>query len=289
MAMSDLTIDPGLPDSADLPAFRCELWRGRRSRFMVLIPVINEGERILRQLERMRAARLGLDIVIVDGGSTDGSMEPGRLHRELDIAGLLVKTGAGRLSAQLRLGMAWALSRNYDAVITIDGNGKDDFGAIPAFEAALRDGYDHLQGSRYMRGGIAENTPLDRELAVRFLHAPLISAAARYRYTDTTNGFRGYSRVLLLDPRVRPFRAVFTTYNLHYYLAIRAARLGFKVAEIPVARRYPAEGPVPSKIGSWRGKAHILAQTVHAALGRYDPQEPASISSAGVPPARVRR
>jgi hypothetical protein len=123
-----------------------------------------------------------------------------------------------------------------------------------------------------MPGGIAENTPLDRELAVRFVHAPLINAAARFRYTDTTNGFRGYSRALLLDPRVRPFRRVFATYNLHYYLAIRAARLKFRVAEIPVARRYPAAGPPPSKIGGLRGKAHILLQTVQAALGSYDPR-----------------
>ena len=273
MAVTDLPIDASLADAAQLPAFRCDLWRARQSQFMVLIPVINEGERILQQLAAMRAARLGLDVVVVDGGSTDGSTEPGRLERDLDVTGLLVKTGPGKLSAQLRLGMAWALSRGYDGVITIDGNGKDDCLAIPTFADALREGYDHLQGSRYIRGGVAENTPLDRELAVRFLHAPLISAAARYRYTDTTNGFRAYSRRFLLDPRVRPLRAVFATYNLHYYLAIRAARLGFRVAEIPVTRRYPAHGPLPSKIAGLRGKAHILAQTVHAALGTYDPRE----------------
>lgn len=273
MRLTDLSIDASLADADQLPEFRCELWRAPQSRFMVLIPVINEGERILQQLASMRAARLGLDVLIVDGGSTDGCTEPGRLRRDFDVAGLLIKTGPGKLSAQLRLGMAWALSRGYDGVITIDGNGKDDCHAIPMFADALREGYDHLQGSRYIRGGVAENTPLDRELAVRFLHAPLISVAAGYRYTDTTNGFRAYSRSLLVDSRVRPFRAVFNTYNLHYYLAIRAARLGFRVAEIPVTRRYPARGPLPSKIGGWRGKAHILAQTVHAALGTYNPRE----------------
>jgi dolichol-phosphate mannosyltransferase len=271
ISVAEPLIDAALPDASELPAFRCELDCGRGSDIAVLIPVINEGERILSQLARMHAARFGLDVLMVDGGSTDGSTEPARLRR-LGVTGLLVKTGAGRLSAQLRLGMAWAMSRGYRSVITIDGNGKDDCAAIPEFAAALRSGYDHLQGSRYMPGGTAENTPLDRELAVRFLHAPLVSAAARYRYTDTTNGFRGYSRALLLDPRVRPFRAVFATYNLHFYLAIRAARLNFRVAEIPVARRYPARGALPSKIGGLRGKAHILLQTVQAALGSYDPR-----------------
>ena len=93
---------------------------------------------------------------------------------------------------------------------------------------------DHIQGSRYIAGGVAENTPLLRHLAVKFIHAPLISLAARHRYTDTTNGFRAYSRRFLTDRRVRPFRDVLSGYEMHYYLAIRAARLGFRVTELPV-------------------------------------------------------
>ena len=96
-----------------------------------------------------------------------------------------------------------------------------------------------MQGSRYVPGGKGVNTPLSRHVGVMLLHAPLISLAARHRYTDTTNGFRGYSRRLLLDPRVQPFRDVFAAYELHYYLAIRAARLGLRVCEIPVTRVYP--------------------------------------------------
>ena len=70
---------------------------------------------------------------------------------------------------------------------------------------------------------------------------------------------------------MRPFRAVFDTYNLHYYLSIRAARLGFRVTELPVTRSYPSEGPTPSKIGGLGGKAHILKQLFLAIAGAYDP------------------
>jgi len=267
----DHTSIPGLPDSDQLPSFSCVFTDGRNSRHCVLIPVINEGERIIRQLLGMKSAELHLDIVIVDGGSTDGSMNPERLRHELGVNTLLVKTADGRLSAQLRIGMAWALEHGYSGIVTIDGNGKDDFRAIPDFVSKLDAGFDQVQGSRYLPGGIAENTPRDREFGVRFLHAPLISLGAGVRYTDTTNGFRAFSRRLLLDPRVRPFRATFNTYNLHYYLAVRAPRLGYRVCEIPVARRYPKTGPAPSKIAGWSAKFHILKQTVVAACGGYNP------------------
>lgn len=261
-----------LPDAEQLPAHSCIFAGPRTTRHCVLIPVINEGDRILRQLQAMKDGALGIDVVIVDGGSNDGSMSARRLQDELGVTALLVKTGGGRLSAQLRIGFAWALARGYEGIVTIDGNGKDDFNAIPEFTVRLDEGFDYVQGSRYMPGGIAEHTPLDREIGVRYLHAPLISIGAGRRYTDTTNGFRAFSRRLLLDPRVRPFRAVFATYNLHFYLSVRAARLGFRVCEIPVARRYPRNARPPTKISGIRMKLHLLRQTFVAACGGYNPQ-----------------
>jgi dolichol-phosphate mannosyltransferase len=260
-----------LPDADQLPSFTRIFGTPRASRYCVLIPVINEGERITGQLRGMKAAQLDSDILLVDGGSTDGSINPGVLQNELNVNTLLVKTGWGWLSAQLRIGMAWAVACGYEGIITIDGNGKDDFRAIVSFLSKLDGGFDFVQGSRYVVGGIAEHTPLERELGVRWLHAPLISLGAGVRYTDTTNGFRGFSRQLLLDPRVRPFRAIFETYNLHYYLSVRAPRLGFRVCEIPVTRRYPKAGPVPSKIAGWSSKLQILKQTLIAVCGGYNP------------------
>jgi len=261
-----------IADLDQLPSHSVAFVGEQRSPVCVLIPVINEGERILRQLRGMKENALGVDVVLVDGGSSDGSMEPRRLRAELGVTALLIKTGGGKLSAQLRIGMAWCLSRGYQGIVTIDGNGKDDFRAIPRFVAKLAAGFDHVQGSRYLPGGVSENTPLDREIGVRWVHAPLISCGAGFRYTDTTNGFRAYSRKFLLDSRVRPFRSIFDTYNLHYYLAVRAPRLRFKVCEIPVVRRYPASGPTPSKIGGLSGKLHILRQTLVAACGGYNPR-----------------
>ena len=70
--------DPTRPDESgwELPEFDLEELGPRRSAFCVLIPVINEGERIRAQLVRMQTENSGLDIVIADGGSADGSLEP---------------------------------------------------------------------------------------------------------------------------------------------------------------------------------------------------------------------
>jgi glycosyltransferase involved in cell wall biosynthesis len=263
----------------EVPAFRAEVYGARRHPYCCLIFVINEGERLLGQLDRMAPLRNLVDIVVADGGSTDGSISQAELAPR-GVRAALVKTGPGRLSAQMRMAFAWALDEGYRGVITVDGNGKDDTGAMPAFVAALDAGADHVQGSRFVPGGRAVRTPWGRYLGIRLLHAPLISLAARHRYTDTTNGFRAYSARFLADARVAPFRDVFSAYELHYYLAIRAARLGFRVLELPVTRTYPAHGPTPTKIHGWRGNVFVLRTLVAACLGRFNPARDAGRTEA---------
>jgi dolichol-phosphate mannosyltransferase len=254
----------------EVPSHTTQEFSPKRHRYAVCIFVINEGERIRSQLREMRPLSAIVDILIADGGSTDGSLDEAFLMQQ-EVRTLLVKAGPGKLSAQMRMGLAYAMREGYDGVVVVDGNGKDDTSAVPAFAKALENGYDHVQGSRYIIGGRGVNTPWLRHYGVLVLHAPLISLAAGFRYTDTTNGFRAYSRKFLLDPRVQPFRDIFVGYELHYYLGIRAARLGFKVIEIPVTRTYPVAGKIPTKIGGWQGNLQVLKTLLSACSGRYDP------------------
>jgi glycosyltransferase involved in cell wall biosynthesis len=243
----------------------------KKAKWAVVVPVINEGQKFISQLANMQKYLDDCDLVIADGGSSDGSTDLETL-KGLGVTALLIKTGPGKLSAQLRMGFAWCLDKGYEGVITVDGNGKDGVDAIPNFVRELEEGMDFVQGSRYLPGGKAINTPLDRHIAVRCLHAPLISLSAGYHYTDTTNGFRAFSAKLLSDPRVAVFRDIFDTYNLHYYLAIRAARLGFAIKEIPVTRAYPEKGKTPTKISGMQGRLLILRQLLEAVFHRYDPK-----------------
>ncbi len=262
-----------IPASWRVPTFDTPLWLGRQYPWCVVIPVINEGERIRNLLARMAALKINAtaDIIIVDGGSKDGSLELNALER-LGVRGLLVKTGPGKLSAQLRCAYAFGLDRGYEGIVTIDGNDKDDPEAIPRFIASLKDGIDFVQASRFIAGGVAENTPRSRDLAIRLIHAPMLSLASGFKWTDTTQGFRGYSRKMLLDPRISPFRDVFTGYELLAYLSYRAPRLGYRCLELPTTRKYP-KGEVPTKISSIRGNWTVLTVLLKTCLGHYNPKE----------------
>ena len=158
-------ISPDVRATWQVPAFEIPLWLGRHHPYCVVIPVINEGTRIRNLLERMATQKIA-DIIIVDGGSTDGSLDLGML-RDKGVQGLLVKTGAGKLSAQLRCAYAFALEQGYEGVVTIDGNDKDDPEAIARFIDALRNGIDFVQASRFVPGGVGENTPKFRNFAIR--------------------------------------------------------------------------------------------------------------------------
>lgn len=254
-----------------VPAFDVPFWQDRRHSCCVIIPVINEGRRIGNLLARM--ASLGIaesaDIIIVDGGSTDGSLALDRLQAG-GVRGLLRKTGPGKLSAQLRCAYAFALDQGYDGIVTIDGNDKDDPIAIPQFIEALRQGYDFVQASRFIKGGVAENTPQSRDFAIRYIHAPMLSLFSGFRWTDTTQGFRAYSRKMLLDDRVSVFRDAFDTYELLAYLSYRVPKLGYRCVEIPTSRRYP-KGEVPTKISSFRGNLSVFEVLLRACAGRYNP------------------
>lgn len=253
----------------EFPDFEVTEIHPKQNKYCVCVFVINEGERIQKQLKAMKQYSSQIDIVVADGGSTDGSLEKPFL-KEQSVRALLTKKGKGKLSAQMRMAFAWALDQGYEGVVVVDGNGKDDISAIPDFIKKLNEGYDHIQGSRFIPGGKAINTPLSREIGLHVLHAPLISLAAGQRHTDTTNGFRGYSAKLLQDQDIAVFRDIFQTYELHYYLAIESSRRkGYKTTETPVIRAYPKTGKTPTKISPIKGNIHILKVLFSAAFGKY--------------------
>lgn len=255
-----------------VPNFECDEYVAKKAEYCLCIPIINEGERIKKELQRAKEYGIDklVDIIICDGGSTDGCTDSDLL-KSLGVNTLLTKNDSGKQGAQLRMGFWWALKRGYKGIITIDGNNKDSIESVPLFIEKLENGYDFIQGSRYVEGGQAINTPLIRHLSVKLIHAPLISLAANYRFTDTTNAFRGYSKKYLEHKDTKPFRNIFVSYELLAYLSVRATQIGLKVCEVPVTRAYPKGEKTPTKITPIKGNMNLMKILLKTLKGDYKP------------------
>lgn len=269
---------PGLSHSAD-PRFcmqvaterQCEthVFAPRRKDSCLIIPVLDEGEKFIRQLEALQPYRDRVDIIVCDGGSTDGATDRARM--ESRVRTLIVNRGPRGLSVQYRQMLRYVLDEGYDGIIAMDGNGKDSVDSIPDFLKALGEGVDLVQGSRFMKGGFHANTPADRVLGIRVVFNPIMSLSSGFRYTDGINGYKGFSARFLRDERLGLFRDVFVEYNLQHYLNYQAPRLSYAVREIPVRRVYPITGGDYSKIRGVSGRLGLLVTLLATVTGRYDP------------------
>lgn len=255
--------------SLEVPTFTISDFKPRSKKYCLIIPVINEGKKFKKVISSLKFYTSRIDIIVADGGSTDGSTEK-RFLKSNGVKALLIKKGEGKLGAQYRMAFLYALNKDYLGVITMDGNGKDDPKSIPDFINALDTGYDYIQGSRFIKGGKAINTPLIRWFAIRFIFSPLLSIASGYLYTDVTNGHRAYSKKLILHPKLKLFRNVFTSYEILFYITARARRLKLKSIEIPVMRKYP-KGKVPTKIIGLKKMYNVFETALKASTGFYNP------------------
>lgn len=241
----------------------------KKSQYSLVIITLNEGERLLNQLTRLLPYSDLVDIIVVDGKSTDGSTEVDIL-KSFQVRTLITVYERG-LGAATRIGLKCSFDEGYKGTITIDGNGKDGVEALPAFIKALEEGYDLVQGGRFLKGGGHKNTPIDRLIGIRFIMAPLIALSSGYWFNDPTNAFRALSSELIKDERVKPFRSEFVHFNFQIYLIYQAARNKFKIKQIPVFRVYPDDGSIPTKIVGWRIKFKLFQELCKTILGHYNP------------------
>lgn len=194
----------------------------------------NEGDKIRRTLSRHPAERT-YDLLVMDDGSTDGSLDavgPGVI-----VLRHAVNQGIG---ASMKAVFEFALERGYEILVIQAGNDKDEPLEIPALLAPILAGQaDFVQGSRFLRGGAFGNMPGYRVVATRAIHPLLCSLVARKRVTESTNGFRAFRTELLRDPRIDWRQKWLDRYELEPYLLMKAIRLGYRHVEVPVTKLYP--------------------------------------------------
>jgi dolichol-phosphate mannosyltransferase len=254
---------------SEIPKYEVTEFSPRKTRYCLCPIVYNEGDRFRRQIHEMSKNASLADILVAERRGNDGSTAPDFL--QANGARALLTTDAAGGATAIRMALHYALMEGYEGVVLIDGNGKDGVEALPRFLEQLDAGADFVQGSRFMRGGMHKNTPLLRKIAIKFIVTPLLWLGGGFRYTDSTNGFRGYSRKFLEDPRVEPLRACFTRFNLQFYLSLMAPKLRLRVVEIPTARTYPDKGPTPTKVIGLKQNFLVLLAIVLTVCGKYNP------------------
>lgn len=189
----------------------------------VIIPTYNEAAHIAPLVRKIRTQ--GLDVTVIDDGSSDATADLAR--RE----GALVIKNASNMGkgACLIRGFEHALQHDYEAVITMDGDGQHLPEEIPLFLAQASAEGSLIIGNRMSN---RMNMPWPRVLTNKFM-SWLISSIAGQEIPDTQCGFRLIKRPVLDE-------VLLTTnkYETESEIIIKSARKGFAIVSVPIKSVY---------------------------------------------------
>jgi len=175
-----------------------------------------------------------------------------------------VREGIGHA---IRQGYEYALSNGFGLIVVMAGNGKDDPQEIPRLtEPILKNGYDYVQGSRFLPGGRRVRNPFLRRIFTRAFPW-LWTFITGVHCTDVTNGFRAYRAAILKDPKIDVWQEWLDNYQLEYYLHYKVLTLGFKFLERPVSKTYPEGRGGYTRISPLRDWWQIIGPIVLLRIG----------------------
>jgi glycosyltransferase involved in cell wall biosynthesis len=218
--VSDTVALPGL--AVPLPAGLAELRR------VAIVPALNEEHTVPRVIAELRSFDAGIDIVVIDDGSTD---------RTADVAASM---GAYVLRLPFNLGIGGAVQtgfrfaheRDYDIAVRVDGDGQHDPSQLGrVLEPVLAGRADIAVGSRFAADEGGYRSSRSRRVGIRIL-AAVVSRVVGQRVTDTTSGFQALNRLGI---------ALFADDYPHDYPEVEATVMVFRhrlrLAEVPVSMR----------------------------------------------------
>jgi glycosyltransferase involved in cell wall biosynthesis len=195
---------------------------------LVVIPSKDVEPTIGDVVGRVLSLDLGLDVLVVNDGSTDGT---GPAAREAGAAVIDHPENRGK-GAALRTGFEYAVREGYEAVITMDGDGQHDPSAIAGFiEALEKTGADIVVGTRMHAVG---EMPRVRIWTNRTT-SRVVSRLAGQPIPDSQSGFRIF-RARVLKDVIRSL--VSKRYEMESEILIRAARRGYRVAATAIESIY---------------------------------------------------
>jgi len=204
----------------------------REPTISIVIPTLNEAKNLPHVFEKLPG---DAEIVLVDGRSTDGTVDAARSLRP-DVV-VVHQTRKGKGNA-LACGFAAATG---DIIVMLDADGSADAKEIEAFTKVLKGGAHFAKGSRFMPGGGSEDITRVRRLGNRFLSF-LVNSLFRCRYSDLCYGYNAFWRTCLpalgLDAGTpsgegENERRWGDGFEIETMINLRVARAGLRVIEVP--------------------------------------------------------
>jgi glycosyltransferase involved in cell wall biosynthesis len=165
------------------------------------------------------------EVIVVDGHSTDGTVEVARsLRRDVIV---VEQTGRGKGDA-LRAGFAAATG---EILVMLDADGSTDASEIPRFVSALINGADFVKGSRFAQGGHSADITLSRRIGNRGLNF-LVNTLYGTSYTDLCYGYNAFWA------RCLPYIDIDCDgFEVETLMNVRVAKAGLVIHEVPSFER----------------------------------------------------
>ncbi len=199
---------------------------------LVIIPTYNEKENILRITEEVLALSPGIEILIVDDGSPDGTAGLVKeRQREVERLHLIERPGKMGLGTAYLTGFKWGIGRMFDYLIEMDADFSHPPIKVLELIQACEEGADIAIGSRYVRGGKVTDWPWDR-LALSFGASVYVRMITGMPVKDPTAGFVCYKRKVLEALDLDAIR--FVGYAFQIEMKYKSWCRGFKIIEIPI-------------------------------------------------------
>jgi dolichol-phosphate mannosyltransferase len=252
-------------------------------RVLVVLPTYNESENILAVLARIHEACPGVDVLVVDDDSPDGTAElVGELAAVRSDTHLVVRSAKAGLGSAYRAGFAWGLARGYDALVEMDADFSHDPAALEGLIAPLEAGHEVVIGSRYVPGGSIPQWSWHRRLLSKGGNV-YASVVLGLGVADSTAGYRVYAASVLGRLDLDRIRA--EGYGFQIEMTYRAKLAGASIVEVPIrfVDRVAGESKMSSDIVvealalvTWWGLGRLWRRTrrAGAALGRSNPPVP---------------
>lgn len=209
---------------------------------LVIVPTYNESHNIVRLIESVFELEMGIDLLIVDDASPDGTADlveqqrqryPARLH-------LIKREGKLGLGTAYVRGFQFALKREYTYICEMDADFSHNPDDLPRLIDEVREGRTDLAvGSRYSNGISIVNWPLSRLILsyTANLYARFVTGLP---INDTTAGFKCIHRKVLEEISVNNVRS--NGYAFQIELHFRAWKAGFRLNEVSIIFREREEG-----------------------------------------------